>query len=140
MHQHEAGMKRTVIAAAWVAGATIPLALAAVFVFGCCVLPFHRALHRALPLCHIAVEILHGGHDDDGDHNPAPPPPQKQQLSGPSLLTVLTSRHSLHRADNFAMSQPRYSPIAHRSFISLGAIRCDQDIGLRRLLTETFRI
>lgn len=141
MQQREPTMKRTIIAAAWVAGATVPLALAAVFVVGCCILPFHGLLHKALPLCHVAVDFLSGGHDDhDADHHPAPPPPEKQQVSGPSLLTTLTAKTSLVRGDGWAMFQPRYSPVAHRSFISLGAIRCDQDIGLQRLLIETFRI
>jgi len=134
-------MKRTIIAAAWVAGATIPLFLAAIFVFGCCVLPFHRVLHRALPLCHIAVVFLHGSHgDENGDHHPAPPAPEKQQISGLSLLTILTSRYSVALSDTFALSQPRYSPVAHRSFIALGAMRCDDDVGLHRLLIATFRI
>jgi hypothetical protein len=134
-------MKRTLIAAVWVAGSTIPVALAAVFVFGCCVLPFHGALHRALPLCHMAVEILHGGHaSDDDDHHPVQPAPEKERVGAPNLLTTLTTRQSIARSDAFAVSQPRLSPVAHRSFISLGAVRCDTDIGRMRLLVETFRI
>lgn len=133
-------MRRTVIAAAWIAGSTIPAAFAAVFLFGCCVLPFHGALHRALPLCHMAGEMLPGGHDDESDHHPSPPAQQKQQVSGPSLITTLTARQSIERWDSFAVSQPGISPVAHRSFISLGALRCDQDIGLHRLLVENFRI
>lgn len=141
MQQREPTMRRTIIAAAWVAGATVPLAVAAVFVVGCCVLPFHGLLHKALPLCHVAVDFLSGGHDDhDADHHPAPQPPQKQQLSGPSLLTTLTARTSLGRDGGGSVFQPRSSAAAHRSFIALGAIRCDQDIGLHRLLIETFRI
>src|SRR5438105_15198488 len=38
---HSPPMRRTVIAAAWIAGTTIPLLAATIFVFGCCVLPFH---------------------------------------------------------------------------------------------------
>jgi hypothetical protein len=140
LHDREPMVKRTVIATAWIAGATIPLILAAVFIFGCCVLPFHRAIHRVLPLCHIAIGILNGGHGDADRQQPVPPAPQKQDVSGPSLLTTLAAKHSLVRTDTFSMSQPRYSPVAHRNFISLGAVRCDDDVGLHRLLIETFRI
>ncbi|HEY8711494.1 MAG TPA: hypothetical protein VIM68_01410 [Thermoanaerobaculia bacterium] len=134
-------MKRTIIAAAWLAGTTIPLALSAIFVFGCCVLPFHMALHRALPLCQIAEHMLHADHHDGvDDHHPAPPPTQKQVVSGPSLLTILTMKRSIVRSDSFALSQPQYSPVSHRTFITLGALRCDQDVGLQRLLIETYRI
>src|SRR5258705_8557767 len=57
-----ARMRRTVIAAAWVFGATIPLLGAVVFVFGCCVLPFHAYVHKAMPLCHLAVDFISGDH------------------------------------------------------------------------------
>ena len=134
-------MKRTIIAAAWLAGTTIPLALSAIFVFGCCVLPFHKALHHALPLCHIAEHMLHADHHDgEDDHHPVPTPTQKQQVSGPSLFTILAAKRSADRSDSFALSQPRYSPVSHRTYISLGALRCDQDVGLQRLLIETYRI
>jgi hypothetical protein len=41
------------------------------------------------------------------------------------------------------MSQPEavtaFAPAAYRSFVTLGAVRCDQDVGLH-VLVETFRI
>ncbi len=118
----------------------VPLALSAIFIFGCCVLPFHRTLHR-LALCNMAVEMLHRGHDDgDVDHHPAPPASAKQQAGAPALITTIRTRQSMARSDALAVMQPRFSPVAHRSFIALGAIRCDQDIGLHRLLIDTFRI
>lgn len=134
-------MKRALIAAIWIAGSTIPMAIAAVFVFGCCVLPFHGFIHRAFPLCHMAIHMLQGHHDgDDDDHHPAPPAPQKHNAGRPSLVTTLSMRESMARSDTFAASYPRFSPVAYRTFISLGAIRCDQDVGLHQLLIETFRI
>jgi hypothetical protein len=39
-------MKRRLIAAIWVTGATVPLLLAAVFLVGCCVLPFYQVAHK----------------------------------------------------------------------------------------------
>src|SRR5215208_2935260 len=110
LHRNETGMKRTIVAAVCVAGSTVPLTLAAAFLFGCCVLPFHGVVHRVLPLCHMAVGILHGGHDaDDADHHPVPPAPPKQQVDGPSFMTTLTAGQSLQRSDTFAISQPRFS-------------------------------
>jgi hypothetical protein len=135
-------MKRTVIAAAWLAGTTIPLIMAAVFLFGCCVLPFHHALHRIMPLCHVAAGILNGNHSDShGDHHPSPPAPEKQKTSGAQLLTILRGRFSSLGAVAFTTARnAAQSRIAYRSFISLGAARCDQDVGLRALLIETYRI
>ena len=51
-------MRRTAIAATWVFGATVPLVAALVFLFGCCVLPFHAYIHKAMPLCHLAMAPL----------------------------------------------------------------------------------
>jgi len=135
-------MKRTVIAAAWLAGTTIPLIMAAVFLFGCCALPFHHVLHRVMPLCRVAAGFLHADHGDhDGDHHPTPPAPEKQKTSGPQLLTTLRGRLSSHQFVSFTTARDAaQSRIAYRSFISLGAARCDQDVGLHALLIETYRI
>ena len=53
-------MKRTAIAAVWIVGATVPLLASVVFVFGCCVLPFHGYIHKVMPLCHMAVGLMSG--------------------------------------------------------------------------------
>src|SRR5438034_6026949 len=58
-------MKRTFVAAAWIAGSTIPLLVATVFIFGCCVLPFHGVIHRLMPLCQTAAAIMTGQHHHD---------------------------------------------------------------------------
>src|ERR1700716_1901694 len=70
----EATMRRTAIAAAWIAGTTVPLLAAVVFLFGCCVLPFHAYIHKAMPMCHMAMGILSGEHADhhDGAQQPLP--------------------------------------------------------------------
>src|SRR6202023_791863 len=73
-------MRRTVIAAAWVAGATIPLFLATIFLVGCCVLPFHGVIHRLMPICHVAAALMSGHHHDSGhDAQTAVPAREKQQ-------------------------------------------------------------
>jgi len=135
-------MKRTVIAAAWLVGATVPATFAAVFLFGCCVLPFHHALHRVMPLCHMATGILQGHHaDDDRDHHPIPPASPKRTIAGPQVLTNLTPKHSASRTLTFAAARDAaQSETAYRNFLTLGAARCDQDVGLRRQLIETYRI
>jgi hypothetical protein len=90
-------MRRVSIAAAWIFFSTIPAAVMAVFLFGCCVLPFHRVIHRVFPACHGIVKIL--AHDAQPDATPA-------KLAG-----------------------------RLRDRLTLGATRCDTDIGLHLLLT-----
>jgi hypothetical protein len=130
-------MRRTVIAAAWLFGATVPLLAAVVFYFGCCVLPFHAYLHKAMPLCHVAIELMSGGHQHDGAQQPVPArekqEPVKRIATSVPRAFQLAAVAAVHRAS---------SPIdasAYRSFISLGALRCDQDVGLN-LLTGTLLI
>lgn len=126
-------MRRKVFAAAWIAGATLPLLLAAVFVFGCCTLPFHGVIHKVMPLCELAMSVMRG---DDHHHDPATPPVKPdpvKRLSGEAPL-------SFHL---FADAAPqRFDPLTpngFRSFITHGAVRCDQDVGLH-LFVETLRI
>ena len=127
-------MKRTIIILAWVAGATVPAALSAVFVFGCCVLPFHRVIHRALPLCRIALPLITGG-DDKPSSTPAP------ERREPSKRIVSVAPHSFRFLFTPA-ALPAPAPTAstaYRSFIAHGAVRCDRDVGLH-LLVSTLRI
>lgn len=122
-------MKRAVIAAAWILGATVPVVAAAVFLFGCCVLPFHSMVHKAMPVCHLAVELIHGRQQNQ---TPAPLPAHEKQEPAKRIATavprsislqlVLVTRHVASR-----------DAIAYRSFISLGAMRCDRDVGLHLL-------
>ena len=123
------------------AGLAVPSALAAVFVFGCCVLPFHHYLHGAMPLCHVASEVLTGHHDGDehGAEHPATPPPSRERLSlsSQSVMTPVTAHlFAPHNSVTRSLEQAR---VDLRSLISLGAVRCENDVGLLLLLT-TFRI
>ena len=136
--------KRAAIAAAWLVATTVPLLVAIVFTFGCCVLPFHHVLHR-LPLCHVAAELLHAAHGegdaDSAGHHSATPAPSKQQVPGPQLVTTLTSRPAFGSAAAVAaMRRATLSSAGHRNVITLGALRCDQDVGLHIVLLATFRI
>ncbi|PYQ46824.1 MAG: hypothetical protein DMF59_20580 [Acidobacteria bacterium] len=121
-------MKRAALAVALIAGSTIPAIVAATFLFGCCVLPFHRVLHRVMPLCSIAKSFL--THDARGEHRDATPAPEKQQIRRLVLPAFMTT-NAIASASN---------SVTYRSFITLGATRCDRDVGLRLQLLDTLRI
>jgi hypothetical protein len=129
-------MRRTTIAAVWVFGATVPLLTAVVFLFGCCVLPFHASLHKAVPLCHLAIDFISGEHRDGAQQ---PMPAREKQEPVKRIATEVPRAFLL---DGTKTAERHVVPIdttAFRSFITLGAIRCDQDVGLH-LLVGTFLI
>lgn len=128
------------VAGAWIAGVTIPAMLATVFLIGCCVLPFHGLLHKVMPLCEIASHVMRGDHDDDHHHDDGPAPvPQKQEpvkhvvkflrpLPVQPIIAALTAE------------SPAATPAAYRSFITLGATRCDDDVGARLARLDILRV
>jgi hypothetical protein len=129
-------MRRTVVAAAWILGSTLPLLAATVFLVGCCVLPFHGMIHKMLPLCQTAAAMISGHHHDgdhDDDHPPATPAKQKEEpvkrmATEPSeTFQLVAAIGAQHAAGSSASAR-------YRSFISLGATRCDQDVGLNVLV------
>jgi hypothetical protein len=127
-------MKRAVIAIACLAGATVPATIAVVFYFGCCVLPFHRTLHRLVPLCSMATHQT-----SSDDRRTSTPASERQQLK-PRFVSAPASREHLH-VSIVTIGLPRTaSALAYRSFISLGATRCDRDVGLRLQLLDTLRV
>lgn len=131
-------MRRAAIAAAWIAGATVPLLFGTVFLVGCCVLPFHRTLHRMMPICSAVAAFMRGGAAGHDHAQPSSPAREKEEpvkrmvTALPAAFRLVVTRAALH------LPTPSAST-AYRSFIALGAIRCDQDVGLH-LLVETFRI
>jgi hypothetical protein len=132
-------MRRAAIAVAWIAGATVPLLLGTVFLVGCCVLPFHRTLHRIMPLCSAVANFMRGGHGDHDQAQPSSSPAREKQEPVKRIVSELPNafRLAMTRAAQH-LSTPSAAS-SYRSFITLGAIRCDQDVGLH-LLVETFRI
>ena len=135
-------MRRKAIAAVWILGATVPVVLATVFVVGCCVLPFHGLMHKLMPLCEMAAAVMRGAHNEHGqhDHESTPPTPRQKDDSGPRLVTVLQSLRRVADPGSEATAiLPGASETAYRSFISLGAVRCDQDVGLH-VFVALFRI
>jgi hypothetical protein len=131
-------MRRRFVAAAWIAGATLPLFLATVFLVGCCVLPFHGVMHRLMPVCHVAMNgamNAMSGHDD----GQSPMPAREKQGPVKRVAVTLSGMMRTQPANAQAMRPPLPSPAAHRSSISLGALRCDQDVGWY-VLVATFLI
>jgi hypothetical protein len=122
-------MRRTAIAAAWIFGATVPLLGAVVFVFGCCVLPFHAYLHKAMPFCHVAIDMMTGEHGAERQQVPVP----KKQEPAPRMATELPRTFRLSMASS-SSGVAVNATTAYRSFISLGATRCDRDVGLHVLI------
>lgn len=95
-------MKRTIVAAAVTLAATLPALAASVWLFSCCV----------VPLCHVAAH--------DGASS-------RQQ---PSTVVVRRSWSGGLQAAVRGMKPATPRVIPYRSFITLGAVRCDRDVGL----------
>lgn len=132
-------MSRRLVAAAWIAGATIPLLAAAVFLFACCVLPFHGTIHNLMPGCEIAALLMHNGPEaDDQKAQPPSTAPEKQE----PIKRLATDLSSGVRIPVLSYEQHPFFATAsgaYRSLITLGALRCDQDVGLH-VLVRTFLI
>ena len=132
-------MKRKAIAAAWIAGTTVPLLLATVFLVGCCVLPFHQIAHKLMPICEMAANVIRGDHAPH-DHEATPPAPVREKQE--PVKRIATEVPNLFRLAAVATELRAVTPTAttgYRSFITLGAVRCDRDVGLH-VLVETFLI
>ena len=128
-------MRRTAIAAAWIFGATIPLLLSVVMIFGCCVLPFHRVIHRVIPLCGLAMNFIHSGQAS----NEQPLPAREKQQPVKRIATEIPRMFRLTVASTAQRRIAVNDVTTYRSFISLGAVRCDRDVGLR-VLVRSFLI
>ena len=134
-------MRRRIIATAWIIGTTAPLLLAGAFIIGCCVLPFHGVLHKIMPLCQMAVSVIRGDHDrHDHEHEALPPAPAGEKRE--AVKQIATDLPLAFRFVGFVGGSHLMTPsssTAHRSFITLGAVRCDEDVGLNIVL-QIFRI
>ena len=127
-------MKRRVIAAAWIVGATVPLLMATVFLVGCCALPFHNVVHKLMPVCEMAMSVLRGDAAADDREGDATPAQEKQRIA-----TALPNVVRLTAADVPERKIAMATPAGYRSFITLGAVRCDRDVGWH-VLVATFLI
>ena len=120
-------MRRTAIAASWIVGATVPLLASAVLLFGCCVLPFHRVVHKMMPLCGLARGILH--HDQQ-----QPLPARNKQEPVKRIATEVPRAFHLTTAAAPPRRVASADATTYHSFIALGAVRCDRDVGLHLLV------
>ena len=131
-------VKRAVISAAWLIGSVVPLTFAVTFFFGCCVLPFHQTLHKVAPLCAIASMMTV---TDDGDSRQSTPAREKSEKTAKrNVPSVLPAHISVTATSQRATQHFVPDSLGYRSFIALGAMRCDDDVGLRLSLLDTFRI
>ena len=121
-------MRRAVIAAAWLVGATVPSLIATVMIFGCCVLPFHRVVHKVMPLCHLAVNVIHGEHAAGASQQQAPARGRQEPVK--RLVTEVPRTFQLHAAFAAPRRIDAANAATYLSFITLGAVRCDRDVGL----------
>lgn len=124
-------MRRALIAFGLIAGTLLPALFATVWLFGCCVLPFHQTLHRILPLCRIAMFAHSGGRSHE---QPATTPAQEKRPAPVRLVTEGTAGFALPFAPTSHFISP-CSAAGYRSFITLGALRCDRDVGLQALFS-----
>lgn len=125
-------MRRTAIAAAWLIGATVPLLMATVMIFGCCVLPFHHVIHKIVPLCDIAMNVMRGEHHANNRQNL---PAQAKQQPAKRIATEVPRTFQLTVAAEVQHAVRARLAASYRSFIALGALRCDQDVGLHLLVS-----
>jgi hypothetical protein len=109
--------------------------MSAVFVFGCCALPFHHVIHKAMPFCHVAMNMMGGEH---GGH-PQPMPAREKQEPVKRIATSIPRALQLPFAGRAGLRLTASATSSYRSFITLGASRCDRDVGLH-LLIATFLI
>jgi hypothetical protein len=141
LHPAKSSMRRRVIAAVWITGSTVPLLLATVFVFGCCVLPFHEIAHKLMPVCDMAASMMRGDSagSDHHQHEATPPPAREKQEPVKRMATEVPLVFRLAALPAAERLGAQNAATGYRSFIALGAIRCDQDVGLH-VLVETFLI
>jgi hypothetical protein len=134
-------MKRSKwIAAVWIAAITIPALAASVFLIGCCALPFHGVIHKVMPLCEIAAHVMRGELGDDHHHDSQTPPLPEKRDPANRTVKFLRPTGITPPAVVLVASSPATTPAAYRSFITLGAARCDDDVGARLATLDTLRI
>ena len=114
-------MRRLSIAIAWIAFACIPTAVMSVLIFGCCALPFHRVIHRVFPVC-TGIMKTHESHT-----------PTTPATVTAKRAPVVFAKTAPKIATAIVPFTPRPSPLL-RNRITLGALRCDDDVGLHLLL------
>ena len=134
-------MKRTrLLAVGWLlSGVLVPVA-ALMVILGCCELPFHALVHRAMPLCEMAATALADHHCGD-EHAPAAPAPSRPDAK-PTMDRAWRAPERASTNPPLALAATLPPPAAQPSLrtLPIGALRCDDDVGTRLACVETLRL
>jgi hypothetical protein len=127
------------LAVGWLlSGVLVPVA-AVMTILGCCELPFHALVHRAMPLCEMAATALaHHGSDEHAPAAPAPSPPDAK----PTMDRAWRAPERPSTTAPLALAATLPPPAARSPLrtLPIGAFRCDDDVGTRLACVETLRL
>lgn len=128
-------MTRRAVAIGILSAVALPLAMV-LLVFGCCVLPIHGVVHAVVPACHAATALAANDVESQRESVPAAP----RELPTPDArASLIVSSHLDSELERTTRERARLHFRAHRSAITLGALRVDDDVGSATLLS-TFLI
>ena len=102
-----------------ISGTAVPALVATAWIFGCCALPFH--------LCRLSAM-----HDAAPQQQPVSAPAAK--MRHPTVRAVVPAAQTCRLAPADRERLRPFSAAAYRNFLTLGAMRCDRDVGLHTLL------
>ena len=120
-------VKRIWIAGLICASAIIPIVVMSAFLFGCCALPFHRVVHRYLPICGSIVRFM----TPDSHHDSVPGKVVTKKRSPISIVATRTGGVTIRPMRQLSSATAN----RFRDQLSHGALRCDNDVGLLLLLS-----
>jgi hypothetical protein len=127
------------IVTAWLLGGTFVPIAAVMTILGCCELPFHSLVHRAMPLCEMAATALahHGGQEQ----SPAAPAPSRPDAK-PTMDRGWRAPERTATNAPLVLAATLPPPAAQPSLrtLPIGAFRCDDDVGTRLAFVETLRL
>jgi hypothetical protein len=135
-------VKRTrLLAVGWLLSGVLVPAAAVMVILGCCELPFHAVVHRAMPLCDMAAMALaqHHGGDEHAPAAPAPSRPDAKPTMDRAWRAPERSAATVPLMLAAMLAPPATGQPALRS-LPIGAFRCDDDVGTRLARVETLRL
>jgi hypothetical protein len=87
-----------------------------------------------MPLCQLAASFIGGEHADHHDGAQQPMPARAKQEPVKRIATEIPRSFRLAAVPSMARAVTPIDTAVYRSFITLGALRCDQDVGLHLLV------
>lgn len=124
-------MTRRAVAIGILSAVALPLVMV-LLVFGCCVLPIHGVVHAVVPACHAAAALAEDDVESETESVPASPRELRTPDARASLIEASRFDSDLVRTTR---ERARLHFRAHRSAITLGALRVDDDVGSATLLS-----